>query len=275
MTQESFTEGTTHYWQHLHDDLPAQEIRAPFRFGYPVRLPDGRWLTLPIRLRHKEETRAVASFIANHASFTVIEALTGHMARQVAGLNAEIVVGLPTLGLALATPLARRLGFDRIVPFGTSRKYWYDEQWSERTSSITTTAPRRLYADPNLVSLLQGRRVLVVDDTISSGTTALAALSVLAKIGAIPAGLAFAMSQGDGWRSRLSAEQRELVTFVFQTPHFMRDHRVGGWVLEEQPVPPSKGQIHEALFPDRGDLSGRPPPHRAGRGAAPSGDRRQ
>jgi adenine/guanine phosphoribosyltransferase-like PRPP-binding protein len=231
MTSETFTEATTQYWQHVHDHLPPQDTCPPFRFGYPARLPDGRWLKLPIRTRQRDQDRAVASFIANHAAFSVLDALAGHMADRVQSLEPEIVVGLPTLGLALATPLARRLGHDRIVPFGTSRKYWYDDRWSEDTSSITTTTPRRLYVDPNLVAMLVGRRVLVVDDTISTGTTALAALGVLKKIGAEPAGLAFAMSQGDTWRSRLDQNQCALVSCVFQTPHLVRDHRAGGWII--------------------------------------------
>lgn len=223
MTRETFTEPTTYYWQHLYETLPEKEINPPFRFGYPVRLPDGRWLKLPIRMREPERDHAVASFIANQASLTVLDALAGHMAEQVKGSKADIVVGLPTLGLALAPLLARRLGHERIVPFGTSRKYWYDERWSEETSSVTTTISRRLYADPNLIPLLRGRRVLVVDDTISSGKTALAALSVLDKVGAEPVGLAFAMSQGADWRTLLGEPERKLVTFVFQTPHFVRD----------------------------------------------------
>jgi adenine/guanine phosphoribosyltransferase-like PRPP-binding protein len=227
---ETFTEPTTQYWQHVCDHVPAEETRPPFRLGYPVRLPDGRWLRLPIRTRQQDPDRAVASFIANHASFAVLDALAGHMADQVASLEPDVVVGLPTLGLPLATPLARRLGHDRIVPFGTSRKYWYDDRWSHDTCSITTTTPRRLYVDPNLVPLLAGRRVLVVDDTISTGTTALAALGVLHKIGARPAGIALAMSQGDAWRSRLNPDQCALVSFVFQTPHLVRDPRAGGWV---------------------------------------------
>lgn len=229
MTPETFTEPTTHYWQELHDNLPAQETQAPFRFAYPVRLPDGRWLKLPIRTRQQNHHLAVASFIANHASFTVLDALADHMADQVGRLKPDIVVGLPTLGLALATPLARKLGHDRIVPFGTSRKYWYDEQWSEETSSITTTVSRRLYVDPNLVPLLRGRRVLVVDDTISSGTTAIAALGVLAKVGAEVVGLAFSMSQGHAWEERLDEGQRALVSFVFRTPHLAREEH--GWVV--------------------------------------------
>lgn len=74
--------------------------------------------------------------------------------------------------------------------------------------------------------------MLFVDDTISSGTTAMAALGVLKKVGAEPAGLAFAMSQGVAWRDRLDTQQRKLVTFVFETPHLVQDRRGGGWFSE-------------------------------------------
>lgn len=221
-------EPTTAYWQALHDALPLAETRPPFRFAYPVCLPDGRWLRLPIRPRAQDPDRAVASFIANHASFTLLDALGSALAEQTRARAAEVVVGLPTLGLALAPPLARALGHDRFVPFGTSRKFWYDDALSAETSSFTTATVRRLYVDPNLVPLLAGRRVLLVDDTISSGGTVLSALDVLGKAGAEVVGLAFAMSQGDRWRARLPIGVSRLVDFLFQTPHLV--HYPGnGW----------------------------------------------
>jgi adenine/guanine phosphoribosyltransferase-like PRPP-binding protein len=248
MTPDRFIEPTTHYWQKLHDHLPEADVQPPFRLAFPVRLPDGRWLRLPIRLRDGDEDRAVASFIANHASFAVLDVLSALMAEQLRGLEVEAVVGLPTLGLALAPLVARRLGHDRIVPFGTSRKYWYDERWSETVHSITTSAPRRLYVDPHLVPLLRDRRVLVVDDTISSGTTAVAALSILDKIGARAAACAFAMSQGAIWRDRLDAAQRSLVRYLFQTPHLVRDEGLGGWTAE-QPIRGSRDGRRDRRFP--------------------------
>ena len=226
------TEATTDYWQVLYDHLPATEVQTPFRYAYPVQLPDGRWLKLPIRRRDNDTRRAVASFIANQAAFPVLDALTAQMVEQIRPLAAEVVVGLPTLGLALAPLLARALGQQRFVPFGTSRKYWYDEALSAPTTSITTAATRRLYVDPNLLPLLAGRRVLLVDDTISTGTTALAALTLLHKAGAVVVGLAFAMSQGDQWRHLFAARAPEAlgaVSFLFQTPHLQRADEDEGW----------------------------------------------
>ena len=168
-----FTEQTTSYWQTIESNIPAARRRPPFRFGYPALLPDGRYLVLPIRQREQKD-RAVASFIANHASFEVLDALAEHMAAQTAAKKPDLVIGLPTLGLALAPLIARRLGHDSFVPLGTSRKFWYDENLSQPLKSLTTNqAGRNLYVDPNLVPRLAGARALIVDDTISTGATAL------------------------------------------------------------------------------------------------------
>ena len=227
---EDFTEATTAYWQMIEPTVPAERLAPPFKFGYPARLPDARYLVLPIRRRENPD-RAVASFIANHASFAVLDALADLMAIDAAAKAADVVVGLPTLGLALAPLLAKRLGHTRFVPFGTSRKFWYDESLSQPLVSITTRqAGRNLYVDPNLVPLLKGRRTLIVDDTISSAATALAAIDLARRAGAKVVGLSFAMSQGELWRQALTAlgsEWPERVSFVFQSPHFQRVD--GGW----------------------------------------------
>ncbi len=227
---EHFTEPTTSYWQRIEPALPADLLRPPFQFGYPALLPDGRYLVLPIR-RREQKDRAVASFIANHASFEVLDALADYMAAQAAAKRPDLVIGLPTLGLALAPLVARRLGHASFVPFGTSRKFWYDERLSQPLRSLTTTqAGRNLYVDPNLVPRLAGARALIVDDTISTGATALAAIELAQSAGAEVVGLGFAMSQGDTWRQALAARGPcwpDAVSFVFQTPHFAQVE--GGW----------------------------------------------
>jgi hypothetical protein len=79
------------------------------RFGYPVRLPGGSILVLPLR-RLPDGQHALASFIANQASHAVVEALVGHMAVAARALQADLVVGLPTLGLVFGAAVAERLG---------------------------------------------------------------------------------------------------------------------------------------------------------------------
>src|ERR1700758_1558105 len=203
---ESFTEPTTGYWQELTAEIPARfDASPPYRFGYPVRLPCGRFLVLPLR-QLPDSDRAVASLIANQASNVVVAALADHMAAQARELDAEVVVGLPTLGLAFASLVAERLGQPRYVPLGYSRKFWYDDALSEPVSSITSPeAGKQLRLDPNLTSLIEGRRVVLIDDAISSGVTAVAAMRLLHRIGVDVAGMVVAMKQTNRWQTAVAA----------------------------------------------------------------------
>ncbi len=197
---EDFTEPTLTYWQELHDEVPARfSLKAPHRYGYPVRLRSGKVLVLPLRPL-PDCDHAVASLIANQASHDVVAALADIMASEARGLGAESVVGLPTLGLSFAALVAERLGQSRYVPLGYSRKFWYDDALSEPVSSITSPeAGKRLRLDPNLLPLIEGRRIVLVDDAISTGATAVAACRLLARAGAEIAGIVVAMKQTNRW----------------------------------------------------------------------------
>ncbi|MEO5736150.1 MAG: phosphoribosyltransferase, partial [Variovorax sp.] len=105
-----FTEGTTSYWQRIVAADEASGIEGPWRLGYPARLPDGRVLVLPIRQLAGEPTHAVASLILNQASLEVTETLGAMLAHKLRPLRPELLIGLPTLGLALAPVVARALG---------------------------------------------------------------------------------------------------------------------------------------------------------------------
>ncbi|HUG61251.1 MAG TPA: phosphoribosyltransferase, partial [Methylomirabilota bacterium] len=169
---------------------------------YPATFPDGRQIALPIRVLPGGTDRAVASLIVNQASFAVEDALADGMAALVADAAPEVVVGVPTLGLPLAAALARRLGHTRMVALGTSRKFWYEDGLSEPLSSITSPAhAKRLYVDPRMLPLLDGRRVAVVDDVVSTGASMASVLRLLARAGFEPAVVAVAMMQTGRWRA--------------------------------------------------------------------------
>ena len=230
---EPYTEATTGYWQDLTPEVPARfPATPPYRFGYPATLPCGRVLVLPLR-ELPDGDRAVASLIANQASNLVVAALADHMATQARTFDAEIVVGLPTLGLAFASEVAERLGQPRYVPLGYSRKFWYDDALSKPVSSITSPdAGKKLRLDPNLLPLIEGRRVVLIDDAISTGATALAAVRLLQKVGVEIAGMVVAMKQTNRWQASTTALP---VRAVFGCPLFQRGE--GGWIplAETQP----------------------------------------
>jgi adenine/guanine phosphoribosyltransferase-like PRPP-binding protein len=237
MTERYFTEPTTDYWQELDPEAPS--MQPPFKFAYPVRLPDSRVLVLPLRQLQDGEL-AVASLISNQASIAVVAALADHMAELARAMGAELVVGLPTLGLAFAALVAERLGHPRYVPLGYSRKFWYDDALSEPVHSITSPdAGKRLRLDPNLLPLLERRRIVLVDDAISTGATATAATSLLTRVGAEIAGMAVAMKQTNRWNAAIAALPRTVpVRAVYGCPLFRRGNE-GWWpVADTQPEIP-------------------------------------
>lgn len=191
------------FWQTVYpkNTLPTG---AGFEDLYPAALPDGRQIALPIRILPGDGSSAVASLIVNQASFAVEDVLTDAMAALAQRHAPEVIVGVPTLGLPLANGVARRLGHPRMVALGTSRKFWYSDDLSEPMSSITSpTHAKRLYVDPRMLPLLEGRRIVVVDDVVSSGTSMQAVLRLLRKAGLHATGIVVAMIQGEAWRQAL------------------------------------------------------------------------
>lgn len=69
-------------------------------------------------------------------------------------------------------------------------------------SSITTKQEKRLYIDPRMLPLLEGKRVALVDDVISSGSSIISGLSLLASSGIKPVAIGAAMLQSDRWREK-------------------------------------------------------------------------
>ena len=221
------------FWQDIHP--PATFPEDPpggFRDLYPARLPDGRQIALPIRVLPGDGSRAVASLIVNQASFVVEDALASAMTDALRPLRADVVIGVPTLGLPLAHAVARGLCHPRMVALGTSRKFWYDEGLSEPMSSITSPDQiKRLYLDPRMLPLLRNRRVAVVDDVVSSGASMRAVLSLLAKADIEPVALAFAMLQTTRWQPVLGALKPALTGQVhgaIRSPLLARRDD-GGW----------------------------------------------
>ena len=235
----AFTRPTTAYWQRLLDGWPdGRPPQPPYRFGYPVALPDGRVLELPLRAL-PDGKHAVASLIANQASFEVVAALADHMAELVRATGAELVVGMPTLGLTFAPLVAERLGHARYVPLGYSRKFWYDDALSEPIFSITSpSGEKRLYLDPNMVPLLQGKRICLVDDAISTGSSTLAGYRLFQHLGLDIAAVVVAMKQTTRWQAPLdqvSATLRAKVHAVFGCPLFAATTE--GWMPVEGTLP--------------------------------------
>lgn len=225
------------YWQTL--EAPGTHDTDPplgFIDSYPVTLDDGRQLLLPLRELPAPDTgHAVASLILNQASFDVQDALGAALAELIAPHSPDVVIGVPTLGLPLAGIVARRLGHQRLIALGNSRKFWYDDELSAPLSSITTpNQTKRVFLDPRLLPLVTGVRVAVVDDVISSGASMAAVLSLLQSAGVQVEVIGAAMLQSEVWRGTLArawAGATPPIVAPLRSP-FLARTPTGSWLPE-------------------------------------------
>ena len=213
------------FWQHF---VPAAADPAVWQDHYAAPMPDGSRLMLPLR---DLGATAVAGLIVNQAAFAVLDQITAWTAARVAGHTPDVVVGLPTLGHAVAPGVARALGHANWVAAGFSRKLWYEEALSVPVASITSPqAGRRMWLDPRLLTRLHGRRVLLADDVISTGRSMQAGLALLRAAGIVPVAVAVAMIQGDRWQA--AWDQTLPLHAAFATPLFRRTE--AGWIARPE-----------------------------------------
>jgi adenine/guanine phosphoribosyltransferase-like PRPP-binding protein len=224
--------------------LSAAELpnfpEPPYQDAYPCLLPDGDYLELPFLPLPPNFNQAIAFLCSNQTSFEVEDRLTTYMADIVRDLQPDVVVGMPTLGMVYSALVAKKLGHERYVPLGYSRKFWYDDELSVPVRSITSPdKPKTVYIDPKLLERLQGKRVLLVEDVISTGGTISAELALMKKITAHVVGVVAAVKETNVWVSKLGAidpTYPDLVRAPIKCPLFARTAE--GWVPVEGTLPP-------------------------------------
>jgi adenine/guanine phosphoribosyltransferase-like PRPP-binding protein len=115
----------------------------------------------------------------------------------------EIVVSVATMGIPLAIEVSRALGLDDYVILHKTPKIHLADAITEPVQSITTATPQRLLFDRARLGAVEGRRVAVVDDVISTGGSTLAALNLMRRVDAEPVVIGTLVTEGAKWRSTL------------------------------------------------------------------------
>ena len=93
------------------------------------------------------------------------------LADKLAPLKPDVIVGAATLGIPVAIEVTRALGLDHYVILQKSPKIHLADALEQRISSITSKGEQRLLLDREAVPLLSGKRVVVVDDVVASGSS--------------------------------------------------------------------------------------------------------
>jgi adenine phosphoribosyltransferase len=99
-----------------------------------------------------------------------VQAVSKALAERLRTLDADVLVTPETKSIPLAHGLAVELGIPYVVLRKTYKPYMGEALRSE-TLSITTGEPQTLFLDEKDRHLITGKRIALIDDVISTGST--------------------------------------------------------------------------------------------------------
>lgn len=141
------------------------------------------------------------------------------LAEQLSPMEPDIVVGAATLGIPVAIEVSRALGLDRYVILQKSPKVHLGSALEQKITSITSKGEQRLLLDDRAVPLLKGKRVVVVDDVVASGSSLRGSLELVRKAGGEVVGIGVILTEAREWQETLGADSG-LVHRLAHIPQF-------------------------------------------------------
>ena len=119
-------------------------------------------------------------------------------------------------GIPLAHEMARQTGAAKYFLARKGPKLYMTGVFESTVKSITTANEQHLYLDTADAALIKGKRILIVDDVISTGESLSALEALVEKAGGIIAGKMAVLAEGD-------AQEREDLIYLEKLPLFHPD----------------------------------------------------
>ncbi len=119
-------------------------------------------------------------------------------------------------GIPLGHEMARQAGDAKYILARKGPKLYMRDIFSVTVNSITTAKEQKLYLDGADAELMNGKRILIVDDVISTGESLIALEKLVEKAGGIVAGRMAILAEGD-------AQDREDIVYLEKLPLFNPD----------------------------------------------------
>ncbi len=124
----------------------------------------------------------------------------------------DVIVTAEAKGITLAYEMARQENKDYVVA-RKGLKVYMPKYVSVEVRSITTLSLQKLYIGTDDIKKIKGRRVLIIDDVISTGESMVALEKLVEKAGGDIAGKAAVLAEGD-------ASERNDIIFLNKLPVF-------------------------------------------------------
>ena len=131
----------------------------------------------------------------------------------------DYIITAEAKGIPLAHEMARQAGDSKYILARKGPKLYMRDIFSVTVNSITTAKEQKLYLDGADAALMQGKRILIVDDVISTGESLKALESLVEKAGGNIVGRMAILAEGD-------AQVRPDLIYLEKLPLFNPDGTV-------------------------------------------------
>ena len=131
----------------------------------------------------------------------------------------DYIITAEAKGIPLAHEMARQTGAEKYFLARKAPKLYMTGVFESSVKSITTAKEQTLYLDTADAALMKGKKILVVDDVISTGESLAALEALVEKAGGIIAGRMAILAEGD-------AQNREDLVYLEKLPLFNPDGTV-------------------------------------------------
>ena len=128
----------------------------------------------------------------------------------------DVMITSESKGIPLLYEMARQAGENRYVVARKMQKLYMEDVFSCEVNSITTAKKQMLYLDGKDAEFMKGKRVLIVDDVISTGESLNALRGIVESAGGTVVGQMAVLAEGD-------AIGREDITVLADLPLFNPD----------------------------------------------------
>ena len=128
----------------------------------------------------------------------------------------DYIITAEAKGIPLAHEMARQHGDAKYILARKGPKLYMRDIFSVTVNSITTAKEQKLYLDGADAALMKGKRILVVDDVISTGESLAALEALVEKAGGIVCGRMAILAEGD-------AQERSDLIYLEKLPLFNPD----------------------------------------------------
>ena len=128
----------------------------------------------------------------------------------------DYIITAEAKGIPLAHEMARQSGAEKYFLARKAPKLYMTGVFESSVKSITTAKEQKLYLDVADAELMKGKKILIVDDVISTGESLTALETLVEKAGGIIAGRMAVLAEGD-------AQDRDDIIYLEKLPLFHPD----------------------------------------------------